>query len=348
MAKKIVKCDTWLTYILGEAMPKLSPAETGQRHKREIKLLDGSMFVQEGRKGKKGGKSLRLHMCYNFTNAMMENVELTDERTAESVKVLPINPDDIILGDAGFGKGNAVEYVASKQADALFRATPSHMKLAEDERGKIKIDMTSKLLNAKGDILDFNCYIHTVNGKYHHVRVVASRLPEDKAILAKKRKKRSASKRQSNLRAETLVFAEWVILITTLGNEYDALELLALYRVRWQIELLFKRFKQSFKVSKLPPASLEHSKVLVLLWLIIWTLTERQSVAFEMFLLDKRTNMNLYSTWAAQRFIVCHIKALFNSILTMICFDEDCLSVFAHRLLNHKSSRCNQYSLFRF
>jgi hypothetical protein len=346
--KKIVKCGKWLTLILSKAMSKYSITDKEQFHKREIKLIDGSMIVQEGTKGKKGGKSLRIHMCYSLTKGRMDSVQLTDEHTAESVTILPINSGDIILGDAGFGKGNAIEYVVSKRADAIFRATPNHMKLAKDEKGKDKIDMVSVLSKAKEDILDFGCHIHTKNGKYCQVRVIARRLPEDKAILAKQRKKQNAIRKQSKLKDETLIFAEWTILITTLGDEYNAMEILALYRIRWQIELLFKRFKQAFKVSKLPPASLEHSKVMVLLWLILWTLTERQSVAFEMFLADKNANMELYSIWAVQGFIICQIKALFNSVLSLISFDEDSLSTFAHRLFNHRSSRLNQYSLFRF
>jgi len=348
MEKKIVKCTSWLTELLDEALPKFPILEKPTFQNREIKIIDGSMVVQEGTKGKKGGKSLRIHTCHSLTKSSTGNIKLTDERTSESVKVLPINPGDIILGDAGFGKGTAIEYVVSKKADALFRATPNHMKLTKDKKGKKKIDMAGKLSKAKKDVLDFTCYIHTANGKYQKIRVIASRLPEEKAILAVKRKKRSASKKQSSIKASTLIFAKWVILITTLGKEYSAMELLELYRARWQVELLFKRFKQSFKISRLPAASLEHSEVLVLLWLIMWALTERQSVAFEKLLIAKNETMELYSVWATQSLIVHQIKALFSSIFLLISFDEDTIPILFRRLRNHRSSRCNQYSLFRF
>ena len=86
--------------------------------------------------------------------------------------------------------------------------------------------------------------------------------------------------------------------MTSLGESYSAEDILKLYRARWQVELLFKRIKQFFKVTKLRAATVQHSKVLILLWLIIWSLTERQVVAAEIYLKAKQADMSRFSPWA--------------------------------------------------
>jgi hypothetical protein len=264
------------------------------------------------------------------------------------MRTLAIEPGAIYIADAGYGSGKNLAHIFSHDADALFRATPNHVSLAEDDKGKIKIDMVKKL-DTKKDIFDFTCYVHTEKGMYAPVRVVASRLPEDKALLAKERKMRNARKWQTkNIRPQTLIYAEWIILITTLGNEYSPDDLFKMYRARWQIEVLFKRIKQSFAVSKLPAASLAHSKVIVMLWIILWTLTEQKAASMELFLLDNAADMKLYSPWSIHNFLFHQIRTVLNCLWALY-FNPDIhsLDIF-NRLRNHRSSRCNQYAEFRF
>ena len=108
---------------------------------------------------------------------------------------------------------------------------------------------------------------------------------------------RTATKNQFTVSDKLLIFAEWVVIITSLGDEYSAETLLAMYRTRWQVELLFKRLKQFFKVQKLAPATIRHSTVMVLLWLIIWAATEKQSLAMEIYFAQNGEDMSRYFWW---------------------------------------------------
>lgn len=346
--KKIVQSGPWLSYLLNATMPNISPESMKPFHNRTVKLLDGSIVKQAGTKDQKGGESLRIHMSFNLNLGCMDEVLVTDKHTAENVMAFNITSGDIYIADAGFGTGVNLAHIIAHNADALFRATPNHLSLSVDRKGKEKIDMTEKL-NTEANLIDFTCYVHTSGNKYEPVRIIASRLPEDKALLAKERKIRSAKKRQTNnIREGTLVYAEWVILMTTLGSEYSAEELLELYRSRWQIELLFKRIKQSFNTSKLPVASLKHSRVLVLLWLILWAMTEQNALAAEAFLLNKEADLTRYSPWAMHSFMFIQIKMSINCLCALL-FDlvEHIESIFS-RLQNHRSSRPNQYAYFHF
>ena len=67
---------------------------------------------------------------------------------------------------------------------------------------------------------------------------------------------------------ETLLSAGWVMAITSLGAEYSGEEIMYLYRSRWQVELLFKRFKQNFSIQTIKADSAAYAETETLLWLI--------------------------------------------------------------------------------
>ena len=123
--------------------------------------------------------------------------------------------------------------------------------------------------------------------KRYPVRLIAQELPNEQAEQARKRKKKKAQKNQSNLKEETLFYGNYVILMTSLGVEYDREELLSLYRSRWQIELLFKRFKQNLKITTLQQGSEAYAEAMVLLWMLIWLITEKQVFLTKQFLKKK-------------------------------------------------------------
>jgi hypothetical protein len=83
-------------------------------------------------------------------------------------------------------------------------------------------------------------------------RLIAVRVPETMAAERRKRVQESArSRRHSQLKVETLELCEWTILGTNLSaEELTVREALCLLRLRWQIELLFKLWKQSLSLDE--------------------------------------------------------------------------------------------------
>jgi len=60
---------------------------------------------------------------------------------------------------------------------------------------------------------------------------------------------------------ETLRYAHYVILFTTSpADEYSEIEVLVWYRLRWQVELVFKRFKSLAQPGHLPKEDDESSQ----------------------------------------------------------------------------------------
>ena len=84
-------------------------------------------------------------------------------------------------------------------------------------------------------------------------RLIAIKVPP---VIAEKQKAaahRAAAKRKEKIQDRTLKYAEYMMIFTTLPRDsYPADETLKLYRLRWQIELVFKRLKSLLGVGHLP------------------------------------------------------------------------------------------------
>ena len=344
--QRFLKCGLWISLMLSNALSSLSPGRLVYSYngtKMQVYLIDATSFKQEGEKG----AELRAHMCYNLTKGSMEEVIITDNRVAESAGRFKIKAGELYIGDAGYGKGVNMEYIASHQGYALFRISPNQVKLTLDSKGRNVIDMATKLKTNKKRVV-IKCFVHTKNGQYIPVRIIASRLPEDKALLARERKIRASQKRQKQIKEVTLEYSQWVILMTNLDSSYSAESLLQLYRSRWQIELLFKRIKQFFNVKRIKKASLAHTKLLVMLWILIWAAVERKSLEAEIRLLELGEDMNRYSPWCMSMMLFNQFETMLNS-LWAFQFDFALHIAVIYRLMrNHKASRQNQYADSRF
>ena len=174
-----------------------------------------------------------------------------------------------------------------QQADVILRITPKTFCLYDADRNKIPlVQLLKKAEKNHQEIIDIYgfCQYRT---KKAFVRVIAGKLPEEQAEKSRKRKKRTASRKQNQITEETLFCAGWIVVITSLGTEYCGEEILHLYRSRWQVELLFKRFKQNFSITTLKAGNTNYAETEVLLGLIIWGISERQSFLVECFLKEK-------------------------------------------------------------
>ena len=92
-------------------------------------------------------------------------------------------------------------------------------------------------------------------------RICALRKTREAIRIAEDRLKREASRKSKGLQPDTLVFARYVILFTTFPEpDFPARDVLEWYRVRWQVELVFKRFKSLAQLGHLPKYDDESAK----------------------------------------------------------------------------------------
>ncbi len=83
-------------------------------------------------------------------------------------------------------------------------------------------------------------------------RLVSLKLPAPLAHRARLRAERAARKKGQRADPRSLEAAQYVLLFTTLPNSLTAVQVLEIYRWRWQVEVTFKRLKQLLRLGHLP------------------------------------------------------------------------------------------------
>lgn len=259
---------------------------------KNVLLVDASVVRQNGKKQ----EQQRIHTCYSLNKNRMYEIKVTDKHTAESLTHFSLKKDDLVIADAGYGTAHNYIYAQEQQADVILRITPKNFCLYDADNNKISlVQLLKKAEENHKEMIDIFRYCK-YRTKTAFVRIIAEKLPKEEAEKARKRKKSTASRKQNQITEDTLFCAGWIVVITSLGIEYCGEEILHLYRSRWQVELLFKRFKQNFSITTLKAGSTNYAETEVLLWLIIWVISERQSFLAECFLAEKRETEN-YSVY---------------------------------------------------
>ena len=91
-----------------------------------------------------------------------------------------------------------------------------------------------------------------VKGQSLEGHVHACRLPPAPAAEARRRVRAQAKKKGRQVQPRTLALAEWVLIFTTLPPAVlPTATVMALYRVRWPVELVIKRLKSILNIDRL-------------------------------------------------------------------------------------------------
>ncbi len=166
-------------------------------------------------------------------------------------------------------------------APAVAPGEPYHHVGPRGEQGR-DFDFIAAFKAARDGLIDQQVRLDRRGGTPLELRLVATRLPAEAAAVARCKAHRAAQKRGSTPSEEALIAADWVVLVTSLSQEScSAQEVLALYRLRWRIELAFNRLKSVIGL-KGPPGTDERSaRAFILAHLLMILLLEPLLDGFE-------------------------------------------------------------------
>jgi hypothetical protein len=248
----------------------------------DLCVLDGSSVSTPG----STGTDARIHANLRLSTLRVVQVRLTDVRTGETFKNFSFDEGQLVIADRGYSNAPGIAWVLSHQADVLVRlnrgALPVCDPEADTEKDKV-IDVIAWARTIPADVVvERRVYIeHTVNGMIKRIegRLVAVRLPPEQAAQARKR---ARDEQGSDVTAETLEMASYVVLFTTTtARRLSAERCIEAYRLRWQVELLFKRWKSLGGVDRVPTerddTTLSWLYVKLLLGLIVERLSSAQA-----------------------------------------------------------------------
>jgi hypothetical protein len=149
------------------------------------------------------------------------------------------------LGDVAYFKVKIFEELNERQVFWLSRL-PARVGIWQGEK---VIHVLDWLKQQEGAEID---QVVELTAQKLKARLIAVRVPESVAAERRERVQENARKRRhSQLKAETIELCDWTIIVTNLSTAALTVnEALCLLRLRWQIELLFKLWKQSLSLDE--------------------------------------------------------------------------------------------------
>jgi hypothetical protein len=189
-----------------------------------------------------GQAGLKLLVRFEVTTGQFQAMERGAARDSERtlVKRLPaVSRGSLHLADLGFFDYNELAKITQQGASWISRV-PAMLDKATDD-GTTE-GLTDWLQRQPIDRIDQPVRL----GKRKHLdcRLVAMRLPRKVAQQRLRELKKNLKKKGRTPSDRQRVLCQWLVLITDLAaDRFTIDEIFTLYRVRWQIELLFKRWK---------------------------------------------------------------------------------------------------------
>ena len=251
-----------------------------------MRILDGSAVAQAGADASANNKLWRIHAAFDLPSERFGFFELTDQHEAERLDRAPVVKGEIRIADRVYLKPDRMATVLAAGADLVVRAgwpTGPANGRPEDRLRARWLDADAKPVNlprelrkaAKRGLIDRKIWLGRRNASPLALRMVAIKKPEPAAATARRKARREAQRERYQISKATLIAAGWVILITSLqADDWPAQDVLALYRLRWRVELGFKRLKSLVGLHGPPATDARSARPWVLAHLLMILLLE--------------------------------------------------------------------------
>jgi hypothetical protein len=213
---------------------------------RRVLTADGTDESCTGSKG----TDYRLHYLMDLFTLETIEMKLTDYKEGEKLsQYTEMQPGDIVIADRAYGTLKSIEYAMNRDCDYVLRLKSKSFNLYDESCNCV--DIAEKIGDMKqGSYTELN--LHFKKGKdLQPIRLCIYRKTDKESENAEKHAKKSNSRAMKGKVSETQKFYGKFVIVTTSLTETPE-KILALYRQRWQIELLFKRLKSIFNLDELP------------------------------------------------------------------------------------------------
>ena len=243
-------------------------------------IVDGSEVREPG----PTGSAYRIHYSFMLPHFRCNYLKVTPNRgkdVGESLKKYPVHSGDMYIADRGYCRTNGLFHVERNGGHFLVRYLPSSVPLFSDNK-ETRFPLENKLqtLQNTGDAKAWNCYIRNPESKEMlPVRLCVIRKDPDSIRRSQLRAREKSNKNNTKIQDKTLFFNEYIMVITTFPiQDFSLHKILEIYRWRWQIELVFKRFKSLLALGCLPKTTDESSKAWIHGKMLLALIIERTSI----------------------------------------------------------------------
>lgn len=246
--KRFSRCTEWFKGIIGNLKPcaVTNYQKPEQLEERRVLAVDATDTICGG----KQRQEWHLHYALDLFSMCCGEFKVTTEKTGEKLTNFDFKPKDLVLGDRVYSTINGMEHCLTCGADFILRMRSNAFALYnEDGQGLSLVDLLNGVGNSACDIF---AYFKGSDKVLHPLRICAVRKSHKALQQTEKKLRRKQSKKQVRFSKETHFVNQYFFVITSLDEQFSAEQILDLYRLRWQVEMVFKRYKTILKMGTMP------------------------------------------------------------------------------------------------
>lgn len=220
--------------------------------RRRVRLVDATTLSHPG----SDGADWRLHATYHLARGVIDGIELTDGSGGEHLGRVPVSAGDLVVADRGHAHEQRLWETLSAGADFLVRIGHSAVPLID--AGGAAVDPVAFATRKRAGagrpprVESRVVYLRVDADQTRPLRLVVVRKSVEASNRERQRAAREARRKGKEPTARTLDAARFTFLLTSVpAAEADDATMANLYRLRWQIELAFKRWKSLLGLANL-------------------------------------------------------------------------------------------------
>ena len=272
--KRLRKSQDWLQALCVELFRERGVELAGQRG-FQVRAIDATTVKEPG----KSGSLWRIHYSVRLPSLACDYFKLTETegpRTGEALRQFPIQAGDYLLADRAYSTPAGIGYATAAGGRVTVRVNTGVLAFqAEDGQPFDLLDKVS-VLDKAGAVRSWPVRVVAPQGPPVRGRVCAIRKTEQAIQIAQQGMRKEAKRKGRQVQPQTLEFARYVIVFTTFpAADFSPAEVLEWYRLRWQVELVFKRFKSLAELGHLPKHDDDSAKAWLYGKLLVALLVEK-------------------------------------------------------------------------
>lgn len=240
----------WLGQVAGALLAQRSSGAAVEDLGLRLRIIDGSEISPPGK-----GPRWRLHAVYDVAEERFSQLQLTSRRVAEALERIQVGPGDLVMGDRVYARPGGLHHVVAAKGDFLVRLGQRSLSLTHADGTAFDL---AAVLDESDRLGSHDVAVRIMDGRDPKREPLAARLvvlkkPPEAAAKARKKALRESQRGGHENNPLSLRAAEHLMLITSLAPDRASPDQLAtLYRLRWRIELAFKRLKSLLRIDRLP------------------------------------------------------------------------------------------------
>jgi hypothetical protein len=274
LLKRLDTSGAWLRWIASQLAAEMRGSTCNEKFAFRPRVIDGTCIQSSG----VTQPDWRLHYTLDLMTLDCDWHELHEGKVGEGLELAPVSPGDVLLGDRNFLTHRGAQWVTTHGGHLVVRLRWSHPVLLAPNGKKVNALTRSRKLRVN-EVGEWPVNLtDPETGTQVPGRLISLRLPLPLAQKAVESRVRKQSKKNKSKKpdARSIEACKYIFVFTTLPRSaLAAKKVLELYRLRWQVELAFKRLKQILQIGWVPHRNRERAATWVMAKMILALLLEK-------------------------------------------------------------------------